>query len=109
MKVTFTKKIKCEKNEAGYLLCVNKMIENLKIKFPNLKLRAEDKTEKIHGFLDLIHSNNAEKENGIIATNHKIKVIMYEKSGIDHNDMKHERAIRYNETFPTEKELKEAI
>ena len=101
MIIEFEKKLKCSKEDNGYLVCSDSILDKLKIKFPNLKLRAENKTEKVHGFIHIFHAEKSD--------DHLIKIILYDVTGKDHNNANHPRALKYPETFPSKSQLMAAL
>lgn len=101
MIISFNKKIICNNELDGNIKCSDNIINKLKIKFPDLKLKAETKADKVNGFIEIFHS----KEN----SDHVINIILYDKNGKDHNDKKHERALKYNKNFPSKEDFKNSL
>ena len=102
----FTKSITCfpEKNKSD-LQCGSNMMTKLEKKF-GIKLHADSVDDKVNGHISIKHTNG----------NHIIWVFLYDKTGINQSirgdeiiEQESNRVIKFNGTFPTEKEIKNAL
>jgi hypothetical protein len=111
----FTKSLTCtaQRNAAAKLDqeipdvqdCINNMLNKLEKKF-GIKFHANTRKEKVNGHLSVKHNNGA----------HILWIFLYSSNGVHESirgdkiiKQKNNRVIKFNGTFPTETEIKNAL
>jgi len=89
----FTKNIICTDSYD----CSDKIIDKLKLGFPNLKLRAENKTDTVNGSLTIRHTPN----------DHKIIIEIYDTN--EDPNSEHESTLKRPTIMPTKARIKSAL
>lgn len=95
MEIKLTKNITCSKELKGEAECSNIIVD--KIQTPNLKLRAENENDTVHGFVGIKHIQGA----------HEILIVIYETDELPNT--RHSSTLKRPIPMPTRQAIEELV